>query len=91
VVNTFPMQDGGALTIGTERWLTPDGHAIWREGLEPDEVVDLPQGATLVVPDDFATLGTGGIAGTDDAQLKAALVALDREEAGSGEVLDRAA
>ncbi len=91
VVSTFPLQDGGALTIGTERWLTPDGHAIWREGLEPDEVVELPQGATLVVPDDFETLGAGGIAGTDDAQLKASLVALDREEAGSGTVLDRAA
>ena len=91
VVNTYSMKDGGALTIGTERWLTPAGHAIWREGLEPDEVVELPQGATLVVPDDFANLGAGGIAGTDDAQLKAALLALDREKAGAGGVLDRAA
>jgi carboxyl-terminal processing protease len=91
VVNTYPLQDGSALTIGTERWLTPKGRAIWREGLQPDEVVDLPQGAALTVPDDFAKLGSAGLAGTDDAQLKAALAALDRVESGSLRVLDRAA
>ncbi len=91
VVNTFPLADGGALTIGTERWLTPNGHAIWREGLVPDEVVDLPQGVGIVVPNDFATLGAGGIAGTQDAQLKAGLAALDRVESAGHGVLDRAA
>ena len=91
VVSTFPLQDGGALTIGTERWLTPKGRAIWREGLVPDEVVELPVGAALVVPDDLAALGAGGIAGTGDAQLKAALAALGRAQAGAGMALDRAA
>ncbi len=91
VVNTYPLKDGGALTIGTERWLTPRGRAIWREGLVPDEVVELPEGAAQVVPDDFATLGGGGLAATRDAQLKAALAALDRAKAGARPVLDRAA
>ncbi len=91
VVNTFPLADGGALTIGTERWLTPDGRAIWREGLVPDEVVALEDGSDLVVPDDFATLPAGGIATTKDAQLKTALVALDREKTAVDGVLDRAA
>jgi carboxyl-terminal processing protease len=91
VVSTFPLKDGGAMTIGTERWLTPGGHAIWREGLMPDQVVEMPQGATLVVPDDLANLGPGGIAASDDAQLKAGLAALDRERAGARLVLDRAA
>jgi carboxyl-terminal processing protease len=81
VVSTFPLADGGALTIGTERWLTPSGRALWREGLVPDEVVQLTAGAALVVPNDFATLGSGGLAATGDAQLKAALAALDREAA----------
>ena len=36
VVATFPLSDGSAVTIGTERWLTPKGRAIWREGLKPD-------------------------------------------------------
>ncbi|HYN48778.1 MAG TPA: S41 family peptidase [Candidatus Nanopelagicales bacterium] len=91
VVSTFPLKDGGALTIGTERWLTPKGRAIWREGLMPDEVVELPDGAAQVVPDDFATLDNGGIAAAGDAQLKAALAALGREQAGARRLLDRAA
>ena len=81
VVNTFPMADGGALTVGTERWLTPKGRAIWREGVAPDETVELPVGATLVTPDDFATLGSEGLAATDDTQLAAALRALARQQA----------
>jgi carboxyl-terminal processing protease len=91
VVNTYPMADGGALTVGTERWLTPKGRAIWREGVAPDEAVELPVGATLVTPDDFATLGTEGLAGTDDTQLKAALRALARQQASEATALDRAA
>jgi carboxyl-terminal processing protease len=91
VVSTFPLADGGALTIGTERWLTPDGRAIWREGLVPDEVVALREASDLVVPDDFATLPAGGVATTRDTQLKAAMVALEREKAAAGRVLDRAA
>jgi carboxyl-terminal processing protease len=91
VVNTYPLADGGALTIGTERWLTPKGRAIWREGLVPDEVVGLTDLSAMVVPDDFATLPPGGVAATKDAQLKAALVALDREKAAAEGVLDRAA
>jgi carboxyl-terminal processing protease len=91
VVNTFPLADGGALTIGTERWLTPDGRAIWREGLVPDEVVALKDGSDLVVPGDFATLPTGGVATTRDTQLKAAMVALEREKTAVDRVLDRAA
>ncbi len=91
VVNTYPMADGGALTIGTERWLTPKGRAIWREGVAPDEAVELPVGATLVTPDDFPTLGADGLAGADDTQLAAALRALARLQAGEATALDRAA
>ncbi|MFH1474922.1 MAG: S41 family peptidase [Chloroflexota bacterium] len=91
VVNTYPLKDGGALTIGTERWLTPKGRAIWREGLVPDEVVELAVGAAQVVPDDFATLGSGGLAASGDTQLKAALAALDRAKAAAWRPLDRAA
>ena len=80
VVGTFPLSDGSAVTIGTERWLTPKGHAIWRQGLTPDETVALPQGVNFLVPDDFATLGPGGIGASSDTQLQAALRALAVEE-----------
>ena len=76
VVGTFPLADGSAVTIGTERWLTPKGHAIWREGLTPDQTVALAPGVNFLVPDDFATLGSGGIAGSSDTQLQAALRSL---------------
>ena len=80
VVATFPLADGSAVTIGTERWLTPKGHAIWREGLTPNETVALAQGVNFLVPDDFATLGSGGIAASSDTQLQAALRSLDTAE-----------
>ena len=80
VVGTFPLSDGSAVTIGTERWLTPKGHAIWREGLTPNETVALAQGVNFLVPDDFATLGSGGIAASTDTQLQAALRSLDTAE-----------
>jgi carboxyl-terminal processing protease len=80
VVGTFPLADGSAVTIGTERWLTPKGHAIWREGLVPDQTVALAQGVNFLVPDDFATLGSGGIGASSDTQLKAALASLDIAE-----------
>jgi carboxyl-terminal processing protease len=76
VVGTYPLADGSAVTIGTERWLTPKGHAIWREGLTPDQTVALAQGVNFLVPDDFSTLGSGGIAGSSDTQLQAALRSL---------------
>ena len=77
VVGTFPLSDGSAVTIGTERWLTPKGHAIWREGLTPDQTVALAQGVAFLVPNDFATLGAGGVGASSDTQLQAALAALD--------------
>lgn len=80
VVGTFPLADGSAVTIGTERWLTPKGHAIWREGLAPDETVALAQGVNFLVPDDFAALGSGGIGASADTQLQAALRSLDVAE-----------
>jgi len=76
VVGTYPLADGSAVTIGTERWLTPKGHAIWREGLTPDQTVALAQGVNFLLPDDFSTLGSGGIAGSSDTQLQAALRSL---------------
>ncbi len=91
VVNTYPLADGGAMTIGTERWLTPNGHAIWREGLVPDQVVTLPQGATIVVPDDLLTYTASGLAASNDTQLRAALKTLDQEISGSLPGLRRAA
>ncbi len=84
VVGTYPLADGSAVTIGTERWLTPKGRAIWREGLTPDQVVPLAQGVAYLTPDGFAGLGPGGIGSSSDTQLQAALRALAAKEHASG-------
>ncbi len=73
VVATYALSDGSAVTVGVERWLTPKGRAIWREGLTPDQVVPIPTTVSFAVPDDFATLGQAGLDSSPDAQLKAAL------------------
>src|SRR5690606_26167001 len=41
VLNTFPLSDGSAMLLATELWLTPEGRVIWREGIVPDETVEL--------------------------------------------------
>ena len=76
VLGTFPLSDGSAITIGTERWLTPKGRAIWQEGITPDVTATLPIGATYLLPDDLATLGAAGIAASTDHQFTAGLDAL---------------
>ncbi len=81
VVGTFPLPDGSALTIGTERWFTPKGRAIWREGLIPDKVVALATGVSYLTPDLFGTLGSGGLSTSKDTQLQAAVTALTQSQA----------
>lgn len=81
VVGTFPLADGSALTIGTERWFTPKGRAIWREGLVPDKVVALAAGVSYLTPDLFSSLGSGGLSTSKDTQLEAAVSALTQGQA----------
>ncbi len=76
VLGTFPLSDGSAIAIGTQRWLTPKGRAIWKEGITPDVAAALPTGASLLLPDDLATLGAAGIATSTDSQFTAGLSAL---------------
>ncbi|MCS7051614.1 MAG: S41 family peptidase, partial [Thermomicrobium sp.] len=41
VLVEFRLQDGSALLIGTQLWVTPNGRIIWRNGIEPDVPVAL--------------------------------------------------
>jgi carboxyl-terminal processing protease len=78
VLGTWDLSDGSAVSVGIQRWLTPDGRSIWKEGIAPDVVASLPSGAGIVVPDDLAGLGPAGVAATTDTQLAAGIAELRR-------------
>lgn len=39
----FPLSDGGSLHVTIAHWLTPDGHDISKEGLDPDRIVAITE------------------------------------------------
>jgi carboxyl-terminal processing protease len=73
VLGRFDLSDGSSLRIGTERWLTRGGHAIWREGLEPDIKVALAENVQPVLPDTLRDMTAAEFAATTDAQLRTAV------------------
>ncbi|RIK15944.1 MAG: S41 family peptidase [Anaerolineae bacterium] len=77
VLNEFPLSDGSAILLATEQWLTPDGRVIWRQGVVPDETVELTGQVRLVVPDTARDLSAESLRQTDDLQLLRALELLE--------------
>ena len=71
VLSAFGLQDGSALLLGTQKWLTPNAHSIWHQGITPDVVVPLAAGADPLSPAEERDLTYPDIAG--DAQLWAAV------------------
>ncbi|MBA2255567.1 MAG: S41 family peptidase, partial [Chloroflexi bacterium] len=53
LLNVFELSDGSAVRLGIEQWLTPDGREIWRKGIAPDEVIELPADAVPLEPDEL--------------------------------------
>lgn len=43
VQGVFPLSNGGALSITTDRYLTAGGHSIQEIGITPDYIVELPE------------------------------------------------
>jgi carboxyl-terminal processing protease len=79
VLGSWSLSDGSQVYVGIQRWLTPDGSSIWKEGITPDQAVSLPSGVGIVVPDDLAGLGATGVAAAKDNQLQAGLTELRSE------------
>ena len=69
VLNEFGLSDGSAILLATEQWLTPDGRVIWREGVVPDEVVELTGPVQLLVPETADDLTAEEVAASEDAQV----------------------
>ncbi len=69
VLNEFGLSDGSAILLATEQWLTPDGRVIWREGVVPDEVVELTGPVQLLVPETADDLSAEEVAASEDGQV----------------------
>lgn len=73
VLQPYTLQDGSELLLGVKQWLTPDGRLIRNQGIQPDEVVELPLGADLLTPLIIREMSLDDIRASEDAQLQKAL------------------
>lgn len=77
VLQPYTLQDGSELLLGVKQWLTPNGRLIRNQGIQPDEVVDLPLGADLLTPVLIREMSLAEIRTSQDTQLQKALELLN--------------
>jgi carboxyl-terminal processing protease len=77
VMDQFTLSDGSVLLIPVEAWLTPDGRAMWPQGLSPDIEVPLPATAEPVIEPRGPAMTKEQLQGSGDTQLIRALELLD--------------
>ena len=73
VLDEFHLSDGSALLLATQEWLTPNGRAIWHQGLPPDVAVTLPANADPLFPLAEQQMTSAQLSSSGDAQLLKAL------------------
>lgn len=76
VLQTFTLDDGSALLLGTSQWLTADGRLIRKQGITPDVAVKLPADGEFLTPALVKELTAEEVAKSGDAQLLVGLEAL---------------
>jgi carboxyl-terminal processing protease len=69
VLTPFRLDNGGAVYLGTQEWLTPDGNEIRHLGVEPDIQVSLPTDAQPLTPSSARDMSDDEILESDDTQL----------------------
>jgi carboxyl-terminal processing protease len=79
VLRPFELSDGSTVLLAVSLWLTPDGRQIWHKGIVPDEVVPLPTGARVLLPDDQVPLTAERFARSDDLPLRRAYEMLPKQ------------
>jgi carboxyl-terminal processing protease len=77
VLETFPLNDGSALMLGTSQWLTANGRLIRKQGITPDVEVKVPVGAELIYPAVIKDLTVADLLASEDLQVLKALELLD--------------
>jgi carboxyl-terminal processing protease len=78
VLLTFGLDDGSAIRLAVERWLTPDGELIFGRGIEPTVEVALPVEETPLSPSDIAQLAPTDVPQMPDSQLLRAIELLSQ-------------
>lgn len=79
VLSTFRMTDGSELLLGTAEWLTPNGHFIKGNGIQPDQTVRLPAGALTLLPEREKDMTVADFQANTDAQVQAAVKLLSQK------------
>ena len=69
VLQPYRLSNGSAVLLAVAEWLTPNGRRIWHEGIKPDVPVPLPQGATILLPDESGKMSAADLDKSDDKQL----------------------
>jgi carboxyl-terminal processing protease len=77
VLQQFRLSDGSALLLAVEEWLTPKGESFWHKGIEPEQVVTLPQDATPMLPATEKELTAAQLRSSPDQQLLKAVADLE--------------
>ena len=80
VLEEYSLSDGSAILLGTQEWLTPDGHFIRDLGISPNIVVKLNSNASPLTPTDenSSNMSEQQILSSGDAQLAAAIHYLEK-------------
>ena len=76
VLTPFPLDDGSIVLLGTALWLEPDGDQIWKQGVEPDEEVILPESGEQIRPSQDNDISSSELQASSDSQLQAAFDAI---------------
>jgi carboxyl-terminal processing protease len=79
VLNVFPLDDGSAIRLGVQRWLTPDGDDVFEAGLQPDVSIALPEDGVPLEPSELEDLGRREFRAGDDTQLRRAVRLLEAD------------
>jgi carboxyl-terminal processing protease len=69
VLLTYDLNDGSAVRIAVERWLTPDGDLIFGKGISPTVEVVMPTTSTSLEPQQVAALTPEQVPTMEDTQM----------------------
>jgi carboxyl-terminal processing protease len=73
VLSSYTLSDGSEVLLGTDEWLTPNGHTFWKVGIQPDIAVSLPTGGRALTPLEEHAMSPAQLRASSDAQLIAAI------------------